>query len=85
MNIPEAKTINRVNRLLDKVLEGKTEYLKELKEAKRLIDNLIEFKAIRNGLPCMYRYEGICTKTESVWYGNHVNNNRCSKCKHYEV
>ena len=34
--------------------------------------------------PCKYRYGGICTKVDSVWYGNEVNKEKCDKCKLYK-
>ena len=46
MNVIELNRINECRQLLDKVLDGKTEYLKELKQAKSTLDDLVEFKDI---------------------------------------
>lgn len=34
--------------------------------------------------PCKFRYGGICTKANSVWYGNKVDKKKCDKCKLYK-
>lgn len=34
--------------------------------------------------PCKYRYGGVCTKADSAWYGNEVDEDKCSKCKLYK-
>lgn len=44
MNYIEVETIKEISRLLDNVLEGKVENLPELKKAKQLAEELIEFK-----------------------------------------
>ncbi len=44
MNIPELNTLQEVNSLLDKVLDGKVENLPEAKKAKELVYDLIEFE-----------------------------------------
>lgn len=46
MNVIELNRINECRQLLDKVLDGKTEYLKELKQARAILDDLVEFKDI---------------------------------------
>lgn len=46
MNLIETNKINECRTLLVKVLDGKVENLKELKEAKSMLDDLVEFKDI---------------------------------------
>ena len=46
MNTIEINKINEVRLLIDKVLEGKVENLKELKQARTILDDLVEFKDI---------------------------------------
>lgn len=46
MNAIEVKQLQEVNKLLDRVLEGKVENLKDCKKAKEMVHELIEFKNI---------------------------------------
>lgn len=46
MNLIETNKINECRKLIDSVLNGKVENLKELKEAKSMLDDLVEFKDI---------------------------------------
>lgn len=44
MNHTEVGTIKEINKLLGQVLQGKVENLPQAKEAKKLVEELIEFK-----------------------------------------
>lgn len=46
MNLIEINKINECRQLLNIVLEGKTEYLKEVKKVQAILDDLVEFKDI---------------------------------------
>lgn len=46
MNLIELNRLQEVDNLLDKVLDGKVENLKEAKKAKEIVADMIEFKDI---------------------------------------
>lgn len=46
MNVVHVKQIKKAAELLGKALEGKIEYLQEVREAKEILDQMVEFKGI---------------------------------------
>lgn len=48
MNLIEINRLQQVESLIDKVLDGKVENLKEIKKAKEILRDMLEFKDIES-------------------------------------